>query len=821
MKLDDLISQSENQTPTYTWWLEFDVISAVDNEKKAAKEIEKKSLSDYLSKRSDMRKALRTWQQTTGNKDADKKSVNTSALADTFTEIMVNMGKDPKYMQETYWTSQWNLDLINKMKGIQWGKFSWDIQNYIDGRSDDLTWLVNNMFPDYVAKKTWAVPQVQAATEVKETSRPLTSDTRSWWDKMAEKVTQFRWSDIWLESEKQPIRWLANILGWFIDTTQKIIPWSMDIFNQLTMTSPEKFNQYLDEWYYMQDWVKKNAKEAYDRAVKYQWYKWNYNQWVEDSKKSYTNLYNMSTSSAKSVDEWRWDWWFNTMDEESWEFKAWEIGSEVWQQIVLDRWLTKALWEWVKLYKWYKGVKWAEDAAKWTELAMRWTELATKWAEATADTTKTLNESKGVAKRIIDWFNKEWAWQRIAKETLWQWKAWLEYTLIWDVQDGKLSDAQAYWINAAIASLFWTVSWIIGAGWRAVVEPQEKLRTSLQRLWVEDIDDIIAHSEAASKDATMKSSQQMVIDEAVWEAKENVKRKMGEVWENLGNFRKKLWWSDIKVDDFKNTINKSLTKKWVWAQIVERDGKYVIEWYPWEYWEIMTKIVDRMNSAIENVKNKYNLLAAWEEVELWSNTSVFEDLLSDLKGFSIKEQNAEVRQKFYEIEQDLLEDLKKNMSEKEWNTYDDYLKQYAELKNRYNKVWELEQKMSSNNLAKQPKMEDWQYLSDFLDELYENKDISSNAKDRRVAAIFADSIYNVPIKESDKVMYPSFNWFRQEVERALVRLFRNPRWKLTWWWRSYWKNYVPSKWRQAVKNVIKRWKEATIWEIASQPEEEA
>jgi hypothetical protein len=40
--------------------LDFDVISAVDNEKKAAREIERKGLSDFLLKRSNLRKALRT-----------------------------------------------------------------------------------------------------------------------------------------------------------------------------------------------------------------------------------------------------------------------------------------------------------------------------------------------------------------------------------------------------------------------------------------------------------------------------------------------------------------------------------------------------------------------------------------------------------------------------------------------------------------------------------------------------------------------------------------------------------------------------------------
>lgn len=825
MKLDDLISQNESQTPTYTWWLEFDVISAVDNEKKAAKEIEKKSLSDYLSKRSDMRKALRTWQQTTGNKDADKKSVNTSALADTFTEIMVNMGKDPKYMQETYWTSQWNLDLINKMKGIQWGKFSWDIQNYIDGRSDDLTWLVNNMFPDYVAKKTWVATQTpkQVATQTsklpEKESNVLQWDTRSWWDKMAEKVTQFKWSDIWLESERQPIRWIANILWWFIDTTQKIIPWTMDIFNQLTSASPEKFNKALDEWYYIQSWVKKNAKEAYDRAVKYQWYKWSYNQWVEDSKKSYADLYGASTSNVKSVDESRWDWRFNTMDEESKEFKWWKLGSEVVQQIALDKWLTSAFWKWLELYKWYRWVKWAEDVAKWTELAMRWTELATKWDDVLAN-PKTMQESKNIAQKFIDWFNKPWAKQDITKAWLEWWKWGLEYQLIWDVQEWELSKPQAYWISAWLWVLLWSIFDIIGKWWKSVTEPSEWLRTSLKRLGVKDVDEVVDWAEAASKDHTLPSAKQRVTDDVVKEAKKGVKDKLDKIWQDLWNFRKNLWRSDIRVDDFRNTINKSLTKKGVWAQIVERDGKYIVEWYPWEYWEIMTKIVDRMNWAVENVKNRYNLLAAWEDIEIGSNTSVFEELLSDLKGFSIKEQNAEVKQKFYEIEKDLMEDLKWTMSPKQYADYEWLLNDYAKYKVKNNKVLELEWKMNKWWIWDSPKMDDWQYMSDFLEELYSDKEISKNAKDRRIVALFADAIYWVPLKPWERVPYPTKYWWLEEVQKKITKMVNLPKNKITWWWRSYAWDYEPSEIRKTIRGLWKQAKTTTVGKMASNSERE-
>ena len=817
MNLNDLMtSETTTQEPTYSWWLDFNVISAVEEEKKSAKDMAREKLTQHLKNRSDLRKAIRSWEKSSWNKDVDNKTVNTSTLADTFTDVMVSLWKDPAYMQERYGSNKWNMGLINKMKWLQWGKFSWDIQNYIDGKNTDLTWLVNSMFPDYIAAKTWTPTQVTTETVTtqpvkKEEANVLKWDTRSWWDKMADKITNFQWSDIWLESEKKPIKWLMNILWWFIDTTQKIVPWTMDIINELTMTSPEKFNQYLDEWYYMQDWVKKNAREAYNRAVKYQWYKWSYNQRVNDSKESYANLYNQSTTQAKSIDDSRWDYWFNTMDRESPEFRWWQLGSEVVQQIVLDKWLTSALNKWAKSYK---LLEWGKDITKWAELTTRWAEMAVKWEETLAN-PKTMKESKNIWQKIVNWFNKP-----LPKAWLEWWKAWLEFQLIWDVKDWKLSDAQAYWISAWLGSLLSMTLWLVWAGGKSIVQPQQQLRTSLWRMWVKDVDEILNWAEAWAKDWTLPSALQRTTDAAVKEAKQNVKNALDEAWVSLRNFRKNLWQSDLRVADFNKTINKWLTEKWIWAKIVEKDGKYVVEWYPWEYGDILNKITDRMNSAVENVKNKYELYKAWEDVDFWTSTSVFEDLLSDLKWYSFREPNAEVRQKFIEIENSLMDDLKWSMSEAQWEDYKKYLDDYAKNKTKYKKVEELEWKMNSRNVIDQPKMEDWQYMSEFLDELMWDWSISQWTKDRRIAAIFADSFYGVPVKQSDKVMYPSKAWWIEEIMRAFTRFFRNPRSSITWWWKSYAKDYVPSKAKTTASSVLKKAKNAAVWKSVQQPKQD-
>jgi hypothetical protein len=132
----------------------------------------------------------------------------------------------------------------------------------------------------------------------------------------------------------------------------------------------------------------------------------------------------------------------------------------------------------------------------------------------------------------------------------------------------------------------------------------------------------------------------------------------------------------------------------------------------------------------------------------------------------------------------------------------------------------LEWKMNSRNVIDQPKMEDWQYMSEFLDELMWDWSISQWTKDRRIAAIFADSFYGVPVKQSDKVMYPSKAWWIEEIMRAFTRFFRNPRSSITWWWKSYAKDYVPSKAKTTANSVLKKAKNAAVWKSAQQPKQD-
>lgn len=815
MKLNDLItSETKIQEPTYNGDIGFDVIAAVDNEKKATKENDKQNLAKFLQQRSVLRKAIRSWDKTTWNKENDKKTVNTSSLADMFTEVMVWMGKDPKYMQETYWSSKWNIDLINKMKTIQWGKFSWDIQNYIDGKNEDLTWLVNNMFPEYMNKKNIKLTEMTGDNtknvDIKNDTqkKTLVWDERSAWDTMAEKASQFRWSDIWLASENRPLEWPINFVAWAYNDIRRLWAGIWSLINRVAMEKPEDFNKKIDEWQFSWDY-------DYDKS---QWYTWSYEQRKEDTKQAYADKYNRETNKTQEYEASKWDKWTNVVDEESDRFKAGELGSEIWQQVLLDKRLTNLVKYWYWAYKTYKTTKWVKDVAKWTELATKWTDLAIPEKPVNQE---TLNESKNVANNIIDRFNKWWTKQDLTKSAIEWGKSWLEYQLIWDVKEWKLSDAQMYWISAWLWVVLWTLFGALNRWAKWVTEPKQQLQTSLQRLWWKDTSQILDWAEASSKDGTLPSALQKTTDMAVKEAEWNVLSNMRSVWKDLWNFRKNLWWADLKLeDDFISPINNSLTKKWVWAQIVEKDWKYVVEWHPWEYTDMMNKIAERLNSLKTNVKNKMELAAAWEEVDFLSDVWMVEDLYTDLKHFSMREPNAEVKQRFIEIENDILDRIKRWMSDKDFATYKNYLDKYASSKQTYNKIWELEWKMNSKSAFTQPKMSDWQYLSDFLKELQGNNLISNNAADRRIAAIYADAFFWWYVKDSDKLIYPSVPWFLEKWMEIVVRLARNPRSKFTWWWGKFTNDYKASPLKKAAQKWLEQTQTTIIWRSARETPEE-
>lgn len=833
MNLQELMNSTWQTNTTNDIGWSFNVLDTIDKENLAVKESWKQKLAKHLQDRSALRKAIKTWEKSSWNKKVDNKTVRTSEVADTFTDAMVFLGKDPEYMLETYWKDKWNLDLINKVKALQNGKYSGDIQNYIDGNANDLTWLVSSIFPTYVNWWQFAVDratpnQTTKTTEVNipEWTKVLQWDTRSTSESVWDKIQNFRWSDIGLASEWRPIKTAANLVGWFVDTTQKIIPWLMDMFSSLTETSPEKFNQALDEWYYIQSWVKKDARAQYESEVKNQWYKGSYDQWINDVKNRYGDYYNWVTNTRQSVDDNRSDFWFNTMDEDMQSFWAWELWSEIWQQVLLDKWLTSALWKWYELYKWSKL---ANNAWKWTELAVKSSELSAPWTQLAnpalatiknADGTvnpEVVKESKDIATKVMDWLSKsptvKWA------------KDAMEFQLIWDVQDGKLSDAQAYWINATVWWILGKIIWTTKEWVDYLTNPKESLQTSLKRLGVKDTDEIINLAEIWAKDWTKPSALQTVTQQTIKEAKENAVKIRDKVWEEeLWPIRKSLP-NDVNADIEKDLIaplNESITNKWIGGKIVYKDGVASVEWNAGEYTEALKAIADKINSIKSNLEQKLELQAQWKTVDIPSSTRIYEEIYSDLKRVSMNEKDNAVKKNILDIQNDMLDVVKKQLTPEQYEAYKKALENYSKAATRVTKIEKAESMMMNRNLTDQWMFKDWQYLSDFLTELEKDWIISKNGADRRVLAIIADAFYGEPIKDSDKLIYPSLPW----IMEALIRIARsktiNPKWakmpiiwEIWWGWKKFNYDYKPAPWTKIIGSVGKTTQTAGVWKAAN------
>lgn len=832
MNLQELMNSTWQTNTTNDIGWSFNVLDTIDKENQAVKESWKQKLAKHLQDRSALRKAIKIWEKSSWNKKVDDKTVRTSEVADTFTDAMVFLGKDPEYMLETYWKDKWNLDLINKVKALQNGKYSGDIQNYIDGNANDLTWLVSSIFPTYVNWWQFAVDratpkQTTKTTEVNipEWTKVLQWDTRSASESVWDKIQNFRWSDIGLASEWRPIKTAANLVGWFVDTTQKIVPWIMDMFSSFTETSPEKFNKALDEWYYIQSWVKKDAREQYESEVKNQWYKGSYDQWINDVKNRYWDYYNWATNTRQSIDDNRSDFWFNTMDKDMTSFQAWELWSEIWQQVLLDKWLTSALWKWYELYKWSKL---ANNAGKWTELAVKSSELSAPWTQLAnpalatiknADGTvnpEVVKESKDIATKVMDWLSKS-PTAKWAKDAM-------EFQLIWDVQDGKLSDAQAYWINAWLWAFLGKMLWLWRSTWKYIADPKEKLQTSLSRLWVEDTDEIINLAEIWAKDWTKPSALQATTESAIKEAKENATKIRDRVWEEeLWPIRKSLP-NDVNADIEKDLIaplNESITNKWIGGKIVYKDGVASVEWNAGEYTEALKAIADKINSIKSNLEQKLELQAQWKTVDIPSSTRIYEEIYSDLKRVSMNEKDNAVKKNILDIQNDMLDVVKKQLTPEQYEAYKKALENYSKAATRVSKIDQAESMMMNRNVVDQWKFKDWQYLSDFLNELEKDGIISKNAADRRIAAIFADAFYGWPVKDTDKLIYPSRPWFMEKILQTTWDIAKNPKWtkflwqEIWWGWRKFNTNYKPAAWTKIVSWIWNRGSAAGIWKATT------
>lgn len=135
-----------------TWGWKSDIFSVNEEEIKYANDKKRENLKKYFNDRSTLRKALRAWEKTTWNKSWDNTTANISALSDAIMKVMINRGKDEKYMMDTYWNN--NMLLIDKVKKLENGKYAADIDAFIKWDWTNLSWTISKIFPETVARMT-------------------------------------------------------------------------------------------------------------------------------------------------------------------------------------------------------------------------------------------------------------------------------------------------------------------------------------------------------------------------------------------------------------------------------------------------------------------------------------------------------------------------------------------------------------------------------------------------------------------------------------------------------------------------------------------
>lgn len=678
----DTSNTNKQSVSTTTGWLwGFNVFDEVNKEKEYKQEVKKKSLVNHLKQRSELRKAIVSWEKTTGNKEKDTKTVKSSELVDGATQVLIELWKTPEDM-EKYTTSEWNMEMINKLKSLQGWKFSWDIQNYIDWKSDkDLTWIMTAIFPEYM----WAKAMWIGDEEVSDYD-PL-KDTSSGWEKFK----------VW--AAHTPIVWdVINFWAWAWDKLRKQVAWVQDWFEEWTPN--------LDEY---------EANKGYD--------------------------------------------WTNMVDEDSASFQAGWLWAEIWEQVLLDKWLWTLLSPLVKV---------AGKTKRWSKLIQWWEEL--------------LKDKKW----LKDWL--EWA------------KAWAEMQFIWDAEEWDISDFEDYLINMWISwGIWWILWWLTNKLW-----PDDRLTTSLWKIDAEDTKAIVNYAKTAAKDWTLPSATQRTRDITLKEATDNIKSWLSEVWGKLWEFRKNLkGWNIWVKKDFVDNLNTSLTKKWVWGQIVKWEWwMYKLEWESWNYKWVLENIVDNLNSMQQNIINKQKLVAKWDKtITFDSELTKFEDMVAKTRRAIYDIKDKQTQQGMLSMMEDIENKLYENMSEADAELYKQLRNDYHKLKTQESKLDDLWKKMV-NPSQNDNQLYDWQYMADFMKELEWDNLISESTANKRIVSLYADTFYWKPIREEDKLLYPSLPWLYEWILKTVAKPFQSPTWVNKRASKS--KNYRRN-WKEKASKRVKEW----------------
>lgn len=366
----DVSSLYSSVSTTPAWWkLWYDVFSVNEEEQKYADNKSRDNLLNYFTKRSSLRKALRSWEQTSWDRQKDNQSANISVLADGIINVMVNKWKDEKYMMDNYGSSNWNINLINKVKKLEWGKYANDIDAFIQWDWSNLTGTLSRIFPETIANM-----------QEKEYKKTDYSEKNWWW------------------------RFAENFM-WYMP---KVAEWVNDIWNIVKTKTGKTDERSVQFWNYLYEKYWKNVKNVpedllsrdykdfmalpeekkneYKPTLLWAWIK--ELEWLTDVMITATPWWaaikwllsaTWATPWVNLINQWLWlwIWWLGRLI----NFIPWlsNIRDELPSEKDKQEWDAFMWWLW--LAKWIKWAKYAKNLKAW-DFSSAFETYKTSWIKA-------------------------------------------------------------------------------------------------------------------------------------------------------------------------------------------------------------------------------------------------------------------------------------------------------------------------------------------------------------------------------------------------------------------------------------------------------
>ena len=233
-----------------TWGWKSDIFSVNEEEIKYANDKKRENLKKYFNNRSTLRKALRAWEKTTWNKSWDNTTANISALSDAIMKVMINRGKDEKYMMDTYWNN--NMLLIDKVKKLENGKYAADIDAFIQWDWTNLSWTVSKIFPETVARMT-EQEYVKPETSEKNWGWRFVENFMGYMPKVAESANDV-WNLIKLKTwavDERSVMFGNYIYEKYWQNIDDVPAYLLDKdYNDFMALSEEKKKEYMPNWFW-------------------------------------------------------------------------------------------------------------------------------------------------------------------------------------------------------------------------------------------------------------------------------------------------------------------------------------------------------------------------------------------------------------------------------------------------------------------------------------------------------------------------------------------------------------------------------------------